>query len=107
MVLPPLQPAEALGFIKEVLAHFRAPDTSTVGDFFPFTKDACDAILAQLAKRYRPSTTHNHACIKCGAGSRRCPDGGRDCKKNRCRIRLKKVLRDYVVVSDLEPDGDE
>jgi hypothetical protein len=51
MILPPLQPDEALAFVKEVLQRYRIPGTHAAEPFFPFTEASCRAILRDLAKR--------------------------------------------------------
>ena len=49
-VLPPMRSEEALTFVKDVLHHFRP--TSFVGNepYFPFTQEAVQTILAEIAK---------------------------------------------------------
>lgn len=47
-VLPPLQKAEAMPFVRDVLQHYRINGISTKNELFPFTKDACSEIFAQI-----------------------------------------------------------
>jgi len=51
MVLPPLQPSEAMMFVKEILAHARSSDRSPKNPYFPFHKDACEAIIAEIGAK--------------------------------------------------------
>ena len=44
MVMPPLQRANAIRFVADVLAHFRT-EASDVPPLFPFSEQSCDAIL--------------------------------------------------------------
>ena len=42
---------EALGFVKDILEHFRIPEYPVVTDpYFPFTKDSCRAILDVIGR---------------------------------------------------------
>jgi len=49
MVLPPLQPREAVAFVGEVLQEFRLDVGTTRDRFFPFTREACDFIIREVA----------------------------------------------------------
>ena len=51
MILPPMLPEEALVFVRDVLAHARAPESSLDSTYFPFTEDSCRAIIAEVAKK--------------------------------------------------------
>ena len=44
MVMPPLQRGDAVRFVADILAHFRT-EASIVPPLFPFSEQACDAIL--------------------------------------------------------------
>ena len=50
MVLPPLQPKEALLFVREVLAQFRTSGRKCSTAYFPFSKDACEAIIKETSQ---------------------------------------------------------
>jgi len=50
MVLPPLQPQEALVFVREILCQFRMPGKSKVSEYFPFSKEACETIIKEVNK---------------------------------------------------------
>lgn len=50
MVLPPLQPAEAMGFVRDVLAKWRMPEFKRDTKYFPFSKDACMAIIEEAGQ---------------------------------------------------------
>lgn len=50
LVLPPMLTDEGLGFIKDILEHFRIPEYPAVTDpYYPFTEDSCRAILEVIA----------------------------------------------------------
>lgn len=51
MILPPLQPDQAVSFVKDVLGHFRAPGSNLDSDFFPFSHSACRAVVSYLSER--------------------------------------------------------
>lgn len=50
MVLPPLSETGALQFVKDVLAHFRSLEGYGKSPYFPYTEDACRAIIGEVAK---------------------------------------------------------
>ena len=50
MVMPPLQRGDAVRFVADVLAHFRI-ESSDVKPLFPFSEQACDAILSFVESR--------------------------------------------------------
>lgn len=50
MVLPPLQPKEAVLFVREVLAQFRTSGWNRAAAYFPFSKDACEAIIQETSR---------------------------------------------------------
>jgi len=50
MILPPMQPTEALGFIRDVLAQLRLPGFNG-SPFFPFTKNACKLIVDEVGAK--------------------------------------------------------
>lgn len=103
MVLPPFQPSEALEFIAEVLAHFRIPNTPVTDPFFPFTKEACEYVIAYLAKEndLRPRIIMHalHAILEAA-------DSQIEQKKIKLIVRnfAESVLRDYIILADVEPD---
>ena len=50
MILPPMQINDALKFIRDVLAHARAPESSNVDPYFPFTEQSCRLIIEDTQK---------------------------------------------------------
>ena len=50
MILPPLQINDALKFIRDVLAHARAPDSRNVDPYFPFQEQTCRLIIEDIEK---------------------------------------------------------
>ena len=50
MVMPPLQRGDAVRFVADVLAHFRS-EWSETQPLFPFSEQACDAILRYVEAR--------------------------------------------------------
>ena len=51
LVLPPMLADEGLGFVKDILEHFRIPEYPKVTDaYFPFTEDSCRAILGVIER---------------------------------------------------------
>ena len=50
MVLPPMETDGALKFIRDVLAHFRAPEDVEIDPYFPFTESTCRAIIEDVHK---------------------------------------------------------
>ncbi len=51
MVLPPMQPEEALIFVRDVLEHFRPIEDIETDPFFPFSEETCRAIIGEISKR--------------------------------------------------------
>jgi serine/threonine protein kinase len=49
-VLPPMRTDEALTFVKEVLHHFRPTTFDGNAPYFPFTQEAVQTILTEIAK---------------------------------------------------------
>lgn len=49
-VLPPMRSEEALTFVKDVLHHFRPTSFDSNAPYFPFTQEAVQTILAEIAK---------------------------------------------------------
>jgi len=49
-VLPPMRSDEALTFIKDVLHHFRPTSFDNNSPYFPFTQEAVETILSEIAK---------------------------------------------------------
>ena len=56
MIMPPLERTDALRFVTDVLAHFRLPHSEPPSPLFPFTHEACSAILdyIQINAELRP-----------------------------------------------------
>jgi hypothetical protein len=106
MILPPFQSPEALEFIGEVLAHFRAPNAATTDPFSPFTKEACEYVIAYLAKRsdLRPRIIMHamHAILEAA-------DSQLEQKKIEVIDRnfAETVLREYVILADVEPSEND
>jgi hypothetical protein len=50
MVLPPLRSDEALLLVRELLAHFRLPECSRFGPFYPFEESAIEGLIRALTK---------------------------------------------------------
>lgn len=51
MVLPPLQPDQALTFVRELLDHFRPAGVEFPSAYFPFTRSCCQAIIEHLMEK--------------------------------------------------------
>jgi hypothetical protein len=51
-VLPPMRTDEALKFVADVLSQFRPPGFNNSAPYFPFTKDAVEAIVTEIAKTH-------------------------------------------------------
>lgn len=106
LILPPFQPSEALDFVAEVLGHFRIPSSTAVDRFFPFTKEACIYIIDHLAKstELRPRIImHAMNAILEAADSlmeqKTLTRIGREFAET--------VLREYVIVAEVEDDRDD
>jgi hypothetical protein len=41
-------PEEALAFVKDILAQFRAPECSHTSPYFPFTEQTCRTIIEEV-----------------------------------------------------------
>lgn len=105
MILPPFQMEEAMFFIGEVLAHFRAQGVDAGDAYFPFTKDACKFVVEHLAKQsdLRPRVLmHAMNAVLDAADS--LIESGNLAKIDRAFA--EQALAEYVIVSDAEPDGD-
>ena len=50
MVLPPMQTADALLFVKDVLAHSRRSEDVGIDPYFPFEESACRMIIEDIQK---------------------------------------------------------
>ena len=50
MLLPPLGAADAALLIRELLAHFRSPDSPATGPYHPFEAEAIEALVAALLR---------------------------------------------------------
>ena len=48
MVLPPLQPDQALAFVREILEHYRPAGREWPSAYFPFTRSCCRVIIEHL-----------------------------------------------------------
>ena len=103
MVLPPFQPNEAHRFIKEVLAHFRAPNRDNANPYFPFTADACDFVIKHLAKQtdLRPRVIM-HAMNAILEAAEPSIEQGK--LKQVDSDFARRVLDEYVIVSDPESE---
>ncbi len=51
IILPPMLPDEALGFVRDVLAHARVEEGRRDSPYFPFTEESCRAIIAEAGKK--------------------------------------------------------
>lgn len=51
MILPPMQPDEALQFIKDVLAQARQMTSGPIDPYFPFCEDSCRKIVDDIRSR--------------------------------------------------------
>ncbi len=51
IILPPMLPEEALVFVRDILAHARAPGFTHDSPYFPFTKEGCTAIISEVGKK--------------------------------------------------------
>jgi hypothetical protein len=51
LVLPPLQPNDAVQFVKDLLEHYRLADGKPRSDFFPFSPSSCRAILDDVGAK--------------------------------------------------------
>jgi len=51
MLLPSMLPDEALEFVRDVLAHCRAEEDRGKDAYFPFTEQACKAILEEIQQK--------------------------------------------------------
>ena len=50
MILPPMQIADALQFVKDVLAHARPSESTNVDPYFPFSEKTCRMIIEDIQK---------------------------------------------------------
>ena len=48
MILPPMQTADALKFVKDILAHCRQPNNSDVDPYFPFSENTSRIIIEDV-----------------------------------------------------------
>jgi len=48
LILPPMQPSDALCFVRDVLAHARPSDLENVEPYFPFSEQSCCAIIENV-----------------------------------------------------------
>jgi hypothetical protein len=101
MVLPPLQPNEAVFFVRDVLAHYRMSGFTNTSPFYPFSPDACQAIIdfvkAHTELRPRAIMHAFNAVLEAA-----------DAKIEKGEIKsinadfAKAVFTDYVVVTDMD-----
>jgi hypothetical protein len=103
MVLPPLQPNEAVAFVREVLEHHRIAGFAAASPFFPFSSGACQLILdfVRSHTELRPrAIVHAFNAVMEAA----------DAKIERGELNIieaefaKRVLADYVVVNDTDSE---
>lgn len=48
MILPPMEVADALKFVADVLAHARTPESAHIDPYFPFSEATCLAIIEEI-----------------------------------------------------------
>lgn len=51
MILPPMQIADALQFVKDVLAHSRTPESTDIDPYFPFSEQTSRVIIEDLKQK--------------------------------------------------------
>jgi hypothetical protein len=51
IILPPMLPEEALGFVRDVFAQFRTPNFTHENLYFPFTEQTCKVIIEDIRKK--------------------------------------------------------
>lgn len=51
MILPPMLPQEALGFVRDILTQLRVPELAQLSPYFPFSEEACKAIIDEVQKK--------------------------------------------------------
>lgn len=101
MILPPLQPNEAVGFVRDILAHFRSPATKTSASYYPFSKESCQSVVEYLASRteLRPRNIMHAFSAILEAADLEIEKGKMDTISSEF---AKKILGEYVIVSDEE-----
>jgi hypothetical protein len=50
MILPPMQPEDALKFVKDLLSHARPQEHAEVNPYFPFTEHTCRVIIDDIQR---------------------------------------------------------
>lgn len=50
MILPPMQMADALEFIRDLLANARPPESTYIDPYFPFSEQTCRMIIEDIQK---------------------------------------------------------
>ncbi len=51
LILPPMLRDEALTFARDVIAHFRMPSRANLPPYFPFSAEACRAIIDEVNEK--------------------------------------------------------
>ena len=50
MILPPMQMTDALKFVRDVLAHARPSESTSIDPYFPFSEQTCRVIIEDIQK---------------------------------------------------------
>lgn len=51
IILPPMLPQEALGFVRDILTQLRIPELAQLSPYFPFNEESCKAIIDEIQKK--------------------------------------------------------
>jgi len=51
IILPPMLPEEALGFVKDILTQLRVPELVQLPSYFPFREETCKVIIEETRKK--------------------------------------------------------
>jgi len=51
MILPPMLPEEALGFVRDIMTQLRIPELVQLPPYFPFSEETCKVIIEETQKK--------------------------------------------------------
>ncbi len=100
MVLPPMSPKDALGFVKDLLAEFRTKGSGHP-PFFPFTEESCKVILEEVSQKdeLKPRSIMHAFNAVLQEADRSIESGKMEFVTPEF---AKRVLKEYIVLADAE-----
>jgi hypothetical protein len=101
MILPPMLPQEALGFVKDILVQLRVPEYIQIPSYFPFNEETCKAIIDEVQKKdeLKPRSIMHAFNAVLQEADPKIEAGEMDTISSEFARRL---LADYIVIKDIE-----